>query len=404
MSIRVFPSLALGRVSAPPSKSMAHRLLICAALAEGESRISGVSDCEDVQATMDCLSALGAQFQIENDTVVVQGIDLAKTASNIELYCRESGSTMRFLLPLCLLSDKTCKLLGAPSLLRRPMTVYQNICQNRRLFFEQTECGITVQGPLTSGEYTLPGDVSSQFISGMLFALTQITGESILRILPPFESRSYVLLTMQALGKFGADVAWVDDFTLRVCGGKPMQAQNIAVEGDYSGAAFLSAFNLIGGDVKVDGLDPASLQGDRIYFEHFASLAKGFATVSVADCPDLAPILFAVAACKKGGRFTDTRRLVIKESNRAEAMARELRKFGTTVEVYENEVIIIPTNFKVPEEPLCGHNDHRIVMSLAVLSTLVGGMIEGAEAVAKSFPNFFEKIASLGIKIEEITP
>lgn len=401
MNVRIFPSLARGSVSAPSSKSMAHRLLICAALAEGESRISGVSDCEDVQATMDCLSALGAQFQIENDTVIVQGIDLAKTASNIELYCRESGSTMRFLLPLCLLSDKTCKLLGAPSLLRRPMTVYQNICRENNLFFEQTELGITVQGALTSGEYMIPGDVSSQFISGMLFALTQVRGESTLHILPPFESRSYVLLTLQALEMFGADVAWIDDLSIRVHGGKPMKAQNITVEGDYSGAAFLSAFNLIGGDVKVDGLDPASLQGDRIYFEHFASLANGFATVSVADCPDLAPILFAIAACKKGGRFTDTRRLVIKESNRAEAMARELRKFGTTVEVYENEVIITPTNFKAPEEPLCGHNDHRIVMSLAVLATITGGIIEGAEAIAKSFPNFFEKIESLGIRLKK---
>ena len=403
MNIRIFPSRASGSVSAPPSKSMAHRLLICAALADGKSRISGVSDCEDVQATIDCLSTLGAQFQIENDTVVVQGINFAER-SNSALHCRESGSTMRFLLPLCLLSDKRITLEGAPSLLRRPMTVYQNICEKCHLFFEQTESGITVQGPLTLGEYTLPGDISSQFISGMLFALTQITGESVLHILPPFESRSYVLLTMQALKKFGADVAWVDDFTIRVCGGKSMQAQNLAVEGDYSGAAFLSALNVIGGDVQVDGLDPASLQGDRICFEHFASLVKGFATISVADCPDLAPILFAIAACKEGGRFTDTKRLVIKESNRAEAMALELRKFGTTVEVYENEVIITPTDFKAPQEPLCGHNDHRIVMSLSVLATLVGGTIEGAEAIAKSFPNFFEKIESLGIKTENITP
>ncbi len=403
MNVRIIPSVARGEVSAPPSKSMAHRWLLCAAMAQGESRICGVSDCEDVQATLDCLRALGAECQIDNDTVLIKGVDLSQSAGTL-IPCRESGSTMRFLLPLCLLSGKPNTLIGAPSLLRRPMEPYQVLCQEHGLYFEQTEQGITVKGPLTAGDYTLPGNVSSQFISGMLFALTQVTGESILHILPPFESRSYVLLTLQTLTAFGADVTWIDDFTLCVRGGNPMQAQNITVEGDYSGAAFLSAFNLVGGNVKVEGLDPASLQGDRIYLEHFASLEKGFATISLADCPDLGPILFAMAAKGQGGHFTDTRRLVIKESNRAEAMAEELRKFGTTVDVFDNEVIITPTAFHAPTESLCGHNDHRIVMSLAVLATLTGGVIEGAEAVAKSFPDFFERIRSIGIQTEIITP
>lgn len=402
MKIRVFPSVARGRVSAPPSKSMAHRWLLCAAMAQGESRICGVSDCEDVQATLDCLRALGAECQIDNDTVLIKGVDLSQSAGTL-IPCRESGSTIRFLLPLCLLSGNQNTLIGAPSLLRRPMEPYQALCQAHGLYFEQNKEEIVVKGPLTSGEYTLPGNVSSQFISGMLFALTQVGGESILHILPPFESRSYVLLTLQTLTAFGADVAWIDDLTLRIRGGKPMQAQNITVEGDYSGAAFLSALNLLGGDVQVDGLDPNSLQGDRVYFEHFASLEKGFATISLADCPDLGPILFAIAAKGQGGRFTDTRRLVIKESNRAVAMAEELRKFGTTVDVFNNEVIITPTAFHAPTEPLCGHNDHRIVMSLAVLATVTGGVIEGAEAVAKSFSDFFERIRSIGIQTEIIT-
>lgn len=403
MNIRVFSSVARGRVSAPPSKSMAHRALICAALAQGESRICGVSDCEDVGATLDCLRALGAKCGVEKNDVTIQGVDFCN-APGATLPCRESGSTMRFFLPLCLLSGNATTLVGAPSLLRRPMTVYADLCREHTLGFAQTERGITVKGPLTAGDYTLPGNVSSQFISGMLFALTQAEGESILHILPPFESRSYVILTLQTLTAFGADVEWLDDLTLRVCGGKPMQAQNITVEGDYSGAAFLSAFNLVGGEVEVDGLDPASLQGDRVYLTHFESLKQGFATISLADCPDLGPILFAMAAKGQGGHFTDTRRLVIKESNRAEAMADELRKFGTTVEVLENEVIITPTAFHAPTEPLCGHNDHRIVMSLAVLATVTGGIIEGAEAVGKSFPDFFERIRALGIQTEIITP
>ena len=401
MNVRIYPSRAKGSVSAPPSKSMAHRLLICAALAKGESRIEGVSDCEDVQATLDSLKALGAECKIDNNTVIVHGIDFSNQSTAV-LPCRESGSTMRFMLPLCLLSGEKFTLVGASSLLHRPMTPYQNICKEQDLFFEQTESGITVAGQLKATEYTLPGDVSSQFISGMLFALTQVVGESILHILPPFESRSYVLLTMQALSLFGADVEWLDENTLRIVGGKPMRAQTLTVEGDYSGAAFLSALNVLGGDVTVTGLNPESLQGDRIYFEHFASLKSGFSTISLADCPDLAPILFAIAAVGQGARFTDTKRLKIKESDRAEAMATELRKFGATVDVYENEVLITPTDFRTPQEPLLGYNDHRIVMSLAVLTTLTGGIIEGAEAVAKSFPDFFERIASLGIQLEEI--
>lgn len=403
MRVRIYPSVARGCVSAPPSKSMAHRLLICAALTSGVSRICGVSDCEDVQATLDCLQALGAECKIDNNTVIVKGIDFNKIPSAI-LPCRESGSTMRFLLPLCLAFGKETTLVGAPSLLKRPMTVYQELFRAHDLSFEQTESGITVKGQLKAAEYTLPGDVSSQFISGMLFALTQVAGESVLRILPPFESRSYVLLTLQALSTFGAEIVWLDENTLRIVGGKPLVAQSLCVEGDYSNAAFLSALNVLGGEVSVTNLNPASLQGDRVYTEHFASLEEGFATISVADCPDLAPILFALAARGKGARFMDTRRLAIKESNRAEAMATELRKFGTTVEVCENEVIITPTAFNTPTQPLMGYNDHRIVMSLAVLATQTGGEIEGAEAVAKSYPDFFECIASLGIQTQEIIP
>ena len=403
MNVRIFPSTASGTVSAPTSKSMAHRALICAALAQGESRISGVCDCEDVRATLDCLQALGAACQKQNDTVIVNGTDFSKSSS-ATLFCRESGSTMRFMLPLCLLSQNEMTLTGAASLLSRPMTPYQTLCREHGLYFAQTNEGITVKGPLRAGEYTLAGDVSSQFISGMLFALTQTEGNSILHILPPFESRSYVLLTMQALAEFGADLAWLDDETVLVRGKTPMTAKQYTVEGDYSGAAFLSALNVLGGSVTVEGLNPASLQGDRVYLEHFESLQKGNATISLADCPDLAPILFALAARGEGARFTDTRRLAIKESDRARAMAAELCKFGALVDVRENEVIIKRGTFHAPTESLSAHNDHRIVMSLAVLATLTGGVIEGAEAVAKSFPDFFERIATVGIQIEEINP
>lgn len=402
MNIRIEPSVARGSVAAPPSKSMAHRLLICAAMAKGTSRLSGVSRCEDALATMDCLRALGAECTWSGEDVTVTGADFFNPpAGDLTLPCRESGSTLRFMLPLSLLSGRSVTLTGAASLFRRPMAVYEEICRERGLDFCAESNRITVKGPLKAGIYTLPGDVSSQFVSGLLFALSLTKGESEIRILPPVESRSYILLTLSALKKFGARVDWKDEATLRIMGQESLDACDCAVEGDYSNASFLEAFNLLGGDVRVDNLDPASLQGDRVYRDCFDRLAQGYATLSLADCPDLAPILFSVAAAKSGGTFTDTRRLKIKESDRAEVMAQELRKLGATVHVLDNSVEILPTAFHAPTEPLQGHNDHRVVMSMAVLASVTGGEIQGAEAVAKSFPDFFERIGTLGIKIEE---
>ncbi len=402
MNLRMFPGRASGSVKAPPSKSMAHRLLISAALADGTSRLSGVSVCEDVLATMDCLRALGISCVWDGEDVIVSGGSLfASVTDGTTLPCRESGSTIRFLLPMALLSGRRVTLTGADSLLSRPMTPYAELCRTHGFFFSQAETGITVKGDLRAGAYTLPGNVSSQFISGMLFALTQVKGKSRLHMSTPIESRSYILLTVDALRTYGASVTWIDDATLEIDGGVSMQALDAEVEGDYSNAAFLEAFNLFGGNVTVMGLRPDSLQGDRVYTQCFERLGSGEEVISLEDCPDLAPILFAVAAAGKGGRFTDTRRLKIKESDRAEVMAEELRKFGTTVRVFENDVEIEPTAFHAPTQRLCGHNDHRIVMSLSVLCSLVGGEIEGCEAVRKSFPDFFERLAALGIQFEE---
>lgn len=403
MKISVAPSVAEGTVKAPPSKSMAHRLLICAAMAKGKSTLSGVSVCEDVLATIDCLRALGVRCEWHDEDVTVYGGSFSELSDiSPTLPCRESGSTIRFFLPLALLSGRTATLTGAPSLLRRPMTVYEELCSSCGLSYRQTESGFVVKGPLTSGEYTLPGNVSSQFISGMLFALSQTKGKSILHITPPVESRSYLLLTVAALHEFGAVVTWTDEYTLLIDGDVSLIAHDTAVEGDYSNAAFLDAFNLFGSHVSVQGLKSDSLQGDRVYRELFRLLDLGDCTLSLQDCPDLAPILFVVAAAKHGALFTDTKRLKIKESDRAETMATELRKFGAEVIVGENSVRVNAGQLHSPTETLYGHNDHRIVMSLTVLSSLFGGTIEGAEACAKSFPDFFERVRSIGIAAREV--
>ena len=400
MQVTVGAGRAHGTVQAPPSKSMAHRLLISAALAEGESRIKGVSACEDVAATLDCLRALGAHCEQQGDEALIRGIDPRRTTPDTHLYCRESGSTLRFLLPIAWLSQKPMTLTGAPYLLTRPMDVYAEIAKEKQLFFEQNEKGIHIQGPMTSGEYTVAGNVSSQFISGLLFALPLLDGDSLIRILPPVESRSYLDLTVSALAEFGVIAEWEDACTLHIPGGQHYRAHDTEVEGDYSGAAFPEALNLLGGQVRVTGLNEKSLQGDRVYKTYFPMLKRERCELSIEDCPDLGPILFAVAAANHGATFHGTRRLRLKESDRAAAMAKELSKMGVQVRIDENSVTVEPATLHAPKEPICSHNDHRIVMSMAVLLTLTGGRIEGAEAVSKSFPDFFDRLSALGIHVE----
>ncbi|MBR7117445.1 MAG: 3-phosphoshikimate 1-carboxyvinyltransferase [Clostridia bacterium] len=386
---------------APPSKSMAHRLLISAALADGISTVRGISDCEDVRATLDCLSALGVKFTEDGDTVTVHGIDPRKATPTSQLCARESGSTLRFIIPIALLSGKTTMFSGAGRLMSRPMTVYEDICRELGLAFIADGESITVRGPLTGGTYTVLGNISSQFISGLLFALPCLPDNSRIKIIPPLESRSYIDLTISALSCFGVKAVWEDDYTIFISGNQRYTPTDITVEGDYSGAAFPDALNLFGGEVEVLGLDPESIQGDRVYKKYFELLKLGTPTIHIGDCPDLGPILFAIAAAKCGGIFSGTERLRLKESDRIAAMAEELSKFGTALSVYDDKVVVYPADFKKPTEPIMSHGDHRIVMAMAVLLTTVGGVIEGAEAVKKSYPSFFSDLSMLGIEVEE---
>jgi 3-phosphoshikimate 1-carboxyvinyltransferase len=399
MNVTIHKGVPHGRVKAPPSKSMAHRILISAAMAEGTSVISGVSSCADVRATVECLEALGAKIERSGDTLTVTGADMRHGTPSAPLSCNESGSTLRFLIPIALLSGRNAIFYGAPSLMQRPMSIYEELAKRKGLTYHADGGSIAVRGPLASGEYEIAGNVSSQFISGLLFALPVLDGDSKIKILPPVESRSYIDLTVEALSLFGIEVRWADDTTLCIKGGQKYTPRDLTVEGDYSGAAFIDAFEVFGADVAVEGLRPESTQGDKVYRLLFDMLKKGVPTIHIGNCPDLGPILFAVAAAKHGGVFTGTSRLRIKESDRAAAMAEELSKFGVSVTVYDDKVVVYPVSFGAPSSRLYGHNDHRIVMALSVLLTLTGGEIEGAEAIDKSYPSFFEDLKTLGIEV-----
>ena len=391
------PGELRGTVSAPPSKSMAHRMLICAALAESESTVRPVELSEDILATMDGLCALGASFEHFEDGMRVTGCNPAEAESTV-IPCRESGSTLRFLLPLCLLNGKEMTLTGSGRLLDRPLDVYETLCAERGFCLKRTAEGIKVQGKLTPGEYTVRGDLSSQFLTGLLYALSLLNGRSGIRILPPVESEPYLEMTLEALAEAGVPAERPEKEKLVIPGRAKFRAGEKTVEGDWSNAAFFEALRQAGDDIRITGLREDSLQGDRVCREYFGRIREGGASVDVADCPDLAPVLMSFATMHSGAVLTGTRRLRFKESDRGQAMAEELAKFGVPVAAGEDE-IRVGGGLRAPAETLDGHNDHRIVMALAVLCTRTGGTIEGAEAVRKSWPGFWEAFRGLGGRV-----
>lgn len=401
MLIKIKPSALKGSVRAPASKSMAHRLLICAGLSQGESHITNVAYSQDILATLDCLETMGAEIERGDTFVKIRGAEPSKISENKTFCCRESGSTLRFFVPLSLLSEKEHTFTGYGRLMERPMEVYEKLQNEKGESFLKREDGkILLKGRLSSGIFNVRGDISSQFISGLLFALPLCDGDSEIHLTGKVESRSYIDMTVDAMAIFGVTVLWKDENTLFIKGKQKYNAQNFEVEGDYSNAAFLDAFTLLGGEVEVLGLKENSLQGDRIYRLFFEKIKNGSPTLDIGNCPDLAPILMTAASFFSGALLKGTKRLKIKESDRGAVMKEELSAFGADIELYEDEILIKKSVLHPPSKRLCGHNDHRVVMSLAVLASVFGGEIEGAEAVNKSYPDFFEKAKTLGLEAD----
>lgn len=398
MNVRIRPGRACGTVSAPPSKSYAHRLMLCAALTEGKSTVGGIAESQDMLATLDCISALGIPYTRTGDAVTFDG-GLRGFPDGTVFPCRESGSTLRFFLPVALAKQGSAVFTGAKRLIERGVSVYETLFADKGITLEKDAESIRVCGKLPAGEYTIDGGISSQFVTGLLYALPLLDGDSTLRVLPPVESRPYIDITLDALRRFGVCVEEREENCFYIQGNQRYVNSNVTAEGDWSNAAALLAFNLAGGDVCVTGLNENSVQGDRVCVEALEKLKAPGAGIDLSDCPDLGPVLFAAAAVCGGAHFTGTRRLRIKESDRASAMAEELRKFGIDAEVGENDVRILPGTPHTPSEILSSHNDHRIVMALSLLCSVTGGEIALSEAVGKSWPDFFEVLSALGLEI-----
>lgn len=402
MKVKILPSKTSGEVSAPPSKSFAHRYLIGSVLSCGKCVIKNIADSDDISATLSCIEQLGGSVTKDGNIVTVIPTN-EKQIENAVFDCKESGSTLRFFIPVVLATGaKHCTFLGSERLLARGIKEYEKLFENSDVKIKSDKKSIEVNGTLSAGNYEISGEVSSQYTTGMLFALSRLSGKSTLKITGNAESRAYVDMTIKVLKDFGADITETEKNFFEINGKGRLSPGEFTVEGDWSNAAFLIALSSLVGTISVSGLNENSVQGDRFCTAAFDALDGENAEIDLKDCPDLAPILFSYAAYKNGGKFINTRRLRVKESDRANVMAEELKKFGANVKVYENSVEIEKTQLKPPIVPLCGHNDHRIVMALSVLAAVFGAEIDGAEAVNKSYPDFFRVIKKAGVNVYEI--
>jgi 3-phosphoshikimate 1-carboxyvinyltransferase len=288
-------------------------------------------------------------------------------------------------------------------LFSRPLDEYTRLFAERGLLISKSGRVLTVDGPLSAGEFTVGAKISSQFLTGLLLSLPSADGDSVIRVEPPLNSGGYIDLTLSVLESFDVFVHREDEYTFTVPGNQRFMHGEYTAEGDWSGAAYILAMNYLGGSCRVRGLSASSRQPDSAAEDIFTRVAAADGKpIDLSATPDLAPIAIALAAYRGGAHFTGTGRLCHKESNRAMAMKDELARLGCDIEIGEDSITVPPSVLQAPTEPIQSHNDHRIAMAMAVLLTRLGGEIDGAECVKKSYPDFFRHLTELGVDVKEI--
>lgn len=405
MDIRIEPSQLRGTVEIPASKSCAHRALISAALADGTSVISGVSMSKDIEATIGAMTALGAEFSVDGTTVTVNGISSRMDKAVID--CNESGSTLRFVIPIAAALGTDSRFIGRGRLPQRPIDIYTRELGKNGVKFLTETMPYDITGTLKGGIFEIEGNVSSQFVTGLLFALPLLEGNSKIRLTSHLESRPYVDITIDILRRFGITVESSEN-GFRIAGGQKYKPYDYRVEGDYSQAAFFYVANALGSEVNIANLVPDSVQGDRKILEILNETCYngdiGCYRADCSDIPDLVPILAVLGAFGSGESVIyNAQRLRIKESDRLVTTAAMLNELGGDVEVTEDGLIIRPTG-RMHGGTIDSAGDHRIVMAAAIAATKTDGavIIRGAEAAEKSYPDFFKDYIHIGGKANVI--
>lgn len=401
MDVRISPRRLSGVITPPPSKSLSHRWILAAALAAGTSVIRNVAFSEDVEATLRCMEILGASWESAEDGLRVTGIGGQRRPFGDlpQFDCGESGSTLRFLIPIALAVDQGGVFTGRGRLMERPQQPYFDLFAQRGIACAQKDGVLAVKGSLTPGEYRLRGDVSSQFFTGLLLALPLLEGPSVVVSTTKLESASYVSMTMGVLARAGVQVRWspaLNGFGVEPGIYAPFEE---TVEADWSQAAFWYAALTLGSNLRLRGLKGQSAQGDAAVVGHCKKLAlTGEVEIDLSDCPDLLPPLAVMAAVRRGTtHFTHAARLRLKESDRLTTVAQMLKALGGAVSEEEDGLTVYGVS-TLPGGVVDGANDHRIIMAAAVAATRCQGSvtIRGAEAVKKSYPGFWRDYENLG--------
>lgn len=423
--LKIYPSKLKGEVKIPPSKSMAHRAIICAALSDGLCIIENIDYSDDIIATIDAMNSLGAKIVKHKDYLEVIGAygSDEKPQETRVIDCNESGSTLRFLVPISLLFKGSSKFIGRGNLGKRPLTTYYNIFERQRIeySYEEGNLNLVINGELKAGTFEVEGNVSSQFITGLLFTLPLLKEDSKIIITTEMESKGYIDLTLRAMNDFGVEIINNNYREFIIKGNQKYNSRNYRVEGDYSQAAFFLCADSLGNDVLCKDLHLNSLQGDKEVIDILERMnvvfnandigvkgtTNGKLSSTVIDgsqCPDIIPVLTSVAALTKGTtEIINAGRLRIKECDRLTAVTSELNKLGAKIIEKEDGLVVTGVEKLQGGVEVWSHKDHRIAMTLAIASTRCEEpiVINDYECIAKSYPNFFEDFKALGGNIHE---
>ncbi|WP_294581852.1 3-phosphoshikimate 1-carboxyvinyltransferase [uncultured Thomasclavelia sp.] len=414
-SIKITPTKLKGTIQVPPSKSLAHRAIIAASLAKGESRIDNIEYSKDIQATIKAMESLGTKIKQYDDYLIIDG-STTYTKKQSFIDCEESGSTLRFMVPISIVNENQVHFTGRGNLGKRPLDTYYHIfdLQNIHYTYHKDILDLHIEGKLLPGNFEIPGNISSQFITGLLFALPLLDGDSTITITSPLESKGYIDLTLQVLNQFGIKVINHNYETFTITGNQTYHAHDYRVEADFSQAAFFLVAGALGSEVTLADLNLDSLQGDKMILDYLKAMgakieqnSQGIQVraetlkaieVDASQCPDVIPVLAVGLSLAEGeSQVINAGRLRIKECDRIEATTSQINQIG-------GQIVELPEGMEITGVDYftggncCTYNDHRIAMMLAIAATRAKKpiVLDNKECVAKSYPSFWEDYQSLG--------
>lgn len=423
---KVYPGKLKGDIKIPPSKSMAHRAVICASLGDGISKISNIDFSDDIIATINAMRALGAIIEEKEEYLEIKGMNYEGIKANRDydrvVDCNESGSTLRFLVPIALAFEGVTRFVGRGNLGKRPLTTYYEIFDRQGIeySFKEDELDLIVTGTIKPDEFRVKGNISSQFISGLFFTLPLLDGDSKVIITTELESKGYLDLTLSALRDFGIEIINNDYKEFIIKGNQSYLSRDYRVEGDYSQGAFFLCADALGSNINILDLKEDSLQGDKEVLDILSRMGTEFiinndsivgkveelksTVIDASQCPDIIPVVSLVCAMTKGTtEIINAGRLRIKECDRLNAVAVELNKLGANIEEKDDSLVIKGVGELKGGVEVWSHKDHRIAMTLAIAATICKEpiIIKDYECVSKSYPHFFEDYKKLGGKFDE---